>query len=190
MLNMAFFKTLVKDHGVKYFEPIGKLLAKKQRKKPAISDFVLRPHLFVPYATWVGRNTISQCPRVDISHLPSKLVPHAQFAIKNLQKSRLEISQLMRRYQLKLADRQCRMSILSRNLQHLITMLVTVGYTSSNYDHVTAAIADVACENLKNKVLGCHPSDEQIKKSVKLGTQLSSQQWGDRTDIRTILMRY
>ena len=69
-------------------------------------------------------------------------------------------------------------------------MLVTVGYTSSNYDHVTDAIADVACENLKNKVLGCHPSDEQIKKSVKLGTQLSSQQWGDRTDIRTILMRY
>jgi hypothetical protein len=126
MLNMAFFKTLVKDHGVKYFEPIGKLLAKKQRKKPAISDFVLRPHLFFPYATWVARNTISPSPSVDITHLPSKLVPHAKFAIKNLQKSRLEISELMRTYQLKLADRQCRMSILSRNLQHLITILVTV----------------------------------------------------------------
>ena len=69
-------------------------------------------------------------------------------------------------------------------------MLVTVGYTSSNYDNITAEIADVACENLKNKILGCHPSDAQIRKSVKLGEKLSDQQWGDRTDIRTILMRY
>ena len=190
MLNMAFFKTLVKDHGVKYFEPIGKFLAKKQRKKPIATDFFLRPHLFVPYATWVTKNTILPDPRVDISHLPSNLAAHAEFAIKHLQKSRVQISQLMRRYQLKLADRQCRMSILSRNLQHLITILVTVGYTSSNYDNVTAEIADVACENLKNKVLGCHPSDAQIRKSVKLGEKLSNQQWGDRTDIRTILMRY
>jgi len=190
MLNMAFFKTLVKDHGIKYFEPIGKLLSKKQRKKPAVTDFLVRPHLFLPYCTWVTRNTLSPTPSVDTSHLPSQLITYAQFAIKNLQKSRLEISKLMRRYQLKLADRQCRMSILSRRIQHLITMLVTVGYTSSNYDEVTAAIADVACENLKNKILGCHPTDDQIKKSVKLGRQLGSQQWGNRTDMRTILMRY
>ena len=190
MLNMAFFKTLVKDHGVKYFEPIGKLLAKKQRKKPSLANVVFNPHLFLPYAGWVTRNTLLPTPPVNVRHLPSRLTSHAQFAIKNLQRSRLEISKLMRRYQLKLPDRQCRMSILSRKIQHLITMLVTVGYTSSNYDQLTARIAEVACENLKNKILGCHPTDDQIKKSVKLGKQLGSQQWGNRTDIHTILMRY
>ena len=100
----------------------------------------------------------------------------------------------MRKHQLKLADRQCRMSILSRKIQNLVTMMVTVCYAFSKADVTTACIADVSCENLKNKITGSHPTDAQIKKSVSLGKTLCLQAtpaaWESHGGEDSILMRY
>jgi len=188
MLNMAFFKSLVKDHGKTYFEPVGKLMAELGKKSLSPKDMIKNYGVFVPYAKWLFTEATTMKGGVRPIGFNKSLVRHANFAIKNLQSSAWEISSLMRKYQLKLADRQCRMSILSRKIQHLITMMVTVCYAFAKADTTTALIADVSCENLKNKITGNHPTDEQIRKSVNLGAILTSQ-YGDN-GLDSILMRY
>jgi hypothetical protein len=153
--------------------------------------------VFLPYVKWFAKEKLT--PKYVVApneqYLPPHLKNHVEFAIKNLQKIASEISALMRRYQLRLADKQCRMSLLSQKIQNLITMLVTLGYTATHYDEITAQIADVACDNLKNEILGRHPSDQQIKKSVKLGEKLSDENFvcsnlGTKSTLGTILMSY
>ena len=60
MLGMAFFKSLVKEHGKQFFEPIGKALQAAGIRKPNLLNpahaWALRKAL-VPYAKWrVGRD--------------------------------------------------------------------------------------------------------------------------------------
>ena len=70
MLGMAFFKSLVKQHGTKFFEPIGKALAAAGIKKPN----PLNPaHAWAlqrrrgPYAKWlVARKAQPQAPRPEL----------------------------------------------------------------------------------------------------------------------------
>ena len=188
MLNMAFFKSLVKDHGKTYFEPVGKLMAQLGKKSLSPKDMVANYGVFVPYARWLLSEATACKGGIRPIGFNENLVRHADFAIKNLQSSAWEISSLMRKYQLKLADKQCRMSILSRKIQNLITMMVTVCYAFAKADTMTGFIADVSCENLKNKITGSHPTDEQIRKSVSLGAVLADQR-GDN-DLDSVLMRY
>ena len=188
MLNMAFFKSLVKDHGKTYFEPVGKLMAKLGKKNLSPVDIVNNYKTFLPYAKWVFSEVSTMKTGIRPIGFNDNLVTHANFAIKHLQKSAWEISGLMRKHQLRLADRQCRMSILSRKIQNLVTMMVTVCYAFSKADVMMACIADVSCENLKNKITGSHPTDAQIKKSVSLGKTLCLQATDGGED--SILMRY
>jgi hypothetical protein len=144
--------------------------------------------VFVPYAKWIFTEATTIKSGIRPIGFNKNLVSHANFAIKNLQSSAWEISSLMRKYQLKLADKQCRMSILSRKIQNLITMMVTICYAFAKADTTMALIADVSCENLKNKITGNHPTDKQIRKSVDLGEILASQYEDNGFD--SILMRY
>jgi len=197
MLNMAFFKSLVKEHGVKYFEPIGKAMMEAGIKKPSPIDMIKNYKVFLPYVKWLFKEKLHSryAALFDDQSFPPQLKNHADFAIKNLQKVASEISSLMRRYQLRLADKQCRMSLLSHKIQNLITMLATIGYTATHYDEITEQIADVACDNLKNEILGKHPNDYQIRKSVKLGEKISDEDFvcsnlGPKSTLGTILMNY
>src|SRR5690606_142931 len=54
MLGMAFFKSLVKHHGMKFFEPIGKALAAQGIKQPNMSD---------PRHLWALRGPLAQYGR-------------------------------------------------------------------------------------------------------------------------------
>jgi len=188
MLNMAFFKSLVKDHGKTYFEPVGNLMSQLGKKSLSPKDMIKNYRVFVPYAKWIFTEATTIKSGIRPIGFNKNLVCHANFAIKNLQSSAWEISSLMRKYQLKLADRQCRMSILSRKIQNLLTMMVTVCYAFAKADTTISLIADVSCENLKNKITGNHPTDRQIRKSVNLGEILASQYEDNGLD--SILMRY
>ena len=189
MLNMAFFKSLVKEHGVAFFEPVGRLMSDLGKKSLSPVDMAKNYKTFIPYAKWMVKEAIIPKSGIRPIGFNSDLVRHANFAIKGLQKSAWEISGLMRKYQLGLADKQCRMSIISRKVQNLITMMVTVCYA---YTHQTDAlspfIADVSCENLKNKITGKHPTDSQIKKSVRLGEAIANQR--SLSGYGSILMGY
>lgn len=189
MLNMAFFKSLVKDHGAEYFEPVGKLMSQLGKKSPSPLDVIKNHKTFTPYAGWLFKEATAFKRGIRPIGFNKNLVKHANYAIKNLQRSAWDISSLMRKHQLKLADRQCRMSIVSRNIQHLITMMITVCYAYAKGDSLTAQVADVSCENIKNKITGSHPTDIQIKKSTSLGESLLKQE-GATLSTHPILMKY
>ncbi len=116
MLGMAFFKSLVKHHGSKYFQPIGEALQAAGIKRPnplnPAHAWRLRGPLW-QYSKWYMGQRFSRKSRPDWPALPSALREHADFAAHWLQSSPLEISGVMRKHQLRLADRQCRMAELS-----------------------------------------------------------------------------
>ena len=53
-------------------------------------------------------------------------------------------------------------------------------------------IADVSCEFLKNKVIGSHPTDHQLRKAVELGKKIAENKFifGDDINGSEILMPY
>ncbi|HEX7447159.1 MAG TPA: acyl-CoA dehydrogenase family protein [Pirellulales bacterium] len=177
MLGMAFFKSLVKQHGMKYFEPIGKALAAAGIKKPNMANpahlAVLRGPLW-DYGKWfVGQKLLGHA-RPELPPMPPALREHAEFAADWLVHSPLEISGAMRKYQLSLADRQCRMAEISRRVQDTIIILCTSLYAARQQDEVVQAAADTICQDLRRGLTGRRPSDRYFRAITKLGEQIAA----------------
>ncbi len=172
MLAMAFFKSLVKQHGVQFFEPIGKALQASGIKQPnplnPAHAWALRSAL-IPYAKWLAGQKLRPKPRPKMPAMPESLRGHADFATSFLQRSRGEISSTMLKHQLGLADRQCRMSELSQRIQDAVTILCTALYAARQTDEVVRQAADVACQDLTRKITGRRPSDRYYRTVTKLG---------------------
>jgi alkylation response protein AidB-like acyl-CoA dehydrogenase len=195
MLGMAFFKSLVKQHGTQFFEPVGKALQAAGIKKPNMANpahlWALRGAL-VPYAKWMAGQTLRPKPRPQIPAMPESLRAHVEFAASFLQKSPNLISGTMRTHQLGLADRQCRMSDLSQQLQDAVTILCTALHAARQNDEVVRQAADIACQDLTRRITGRRASDRYFRKVTKLGEVIVD---GGFTSIAgldagEILMRY
>jgi alkylation response protein AidB-like acyl-CoA dehydrogenase len=178
MLGMAFFKSLVKDHGKRYFEPVGKAMAAAGIKKPN----PLNPrHAWVlskvakPYVLWlIGRKLGGRAmPELPASMSPA-LREHARFACDQLPRMALEIDAAMQKFQLKLADRQCKMAALSQRAQDLITMLVTTLYADQQNDPIVRDAADILCQQLRRKVSGGLTPDRYYKQVTELGRRIAA----------------
>ena len=128
MLGMAFFKSLAKAHGQKFFEPVGLALQREKIKSfnPAnpAHAFALRNEL-VPYAMWRAGKMFESPDHHQVAGLDEALQDHVDFAMDMLHEAPIELSQNMVKHQLKLADRQCRIADLSRRVQDTIIILVT-----------------------------------------------------------------
>lgn len=176
MLGMAFFKSLVKDHGQTFFEPIGKALAAAGIKKPnplnPAHAWALKGAL-PPYAKWIAAQYLVPKPRPQLPSLPNALHKHAEFAAAGLQNSPLEINGTMQKHQLKLADRQCRMSELSSRIQKLVVMLCTSLYAARQEDEVVRLAAEVVCDDLSRELTGRRPSDRQLRRITSLGATIA-----------------
>ena len=101
--------------------------------------------------------------------MPVQLRKHAEFAVSGLQKSPLEISGTMRKHQLKLADRQCRMAELSGRIQKLVVILCTSLYASQQSDEIVRDAADILCQDMIRELNGRRPSDRYFRSVTKLG---------------------
>jgi alkylation response protein AidB-like acyl-CoA dehydrogenase len=172
MLGMAFFKSLVKHHGTQFFEPVGKALhtagIKQMNPMNPLHLWALRGAM-IPYAKWMIGRSLSRTPSPKLpSNMPAKLREHAEFACEQLQKSALETSGTMRKHQLKLADRQCRMSELSLRIQSLIVILATSLYAAEQSQLVQDA-ADAYCTSTISQYRGQRPSDKEYRAINKLG---------------------
>jgi len=195
MLAMAFFKSLVKDHGKTYFEPVGKALAAAGIKKPN----PLNPsHLWtlksvaMPYVKWLTARRLSATAKPNLPSMPSEMRKHADFACENLQKMALEISSTMGKFQLALADRQCRMSELSDRCQDLIIILCTSLYGARQTDEVLRTSADVLCQELTHKYTGRRPSNRYYRQVTELGGAIANGSFKSIAGLEPdeILMRY
>jgi len=172
MLGMAFFKSLVKNHGKTYYEAMGRAVG-----KPTFTNIVKgvfrNPGAFISYGKWKIKNKLSRASVPPITNVHYLLRPHARYAIIGLRKMAGEIDSAMQKHQLKLADRQCRMSFLSQKTQDLVTILVTSLYANSVGGESMAA-AHVLCTELEQKIDGRHPSDSDYRFMAKLGERIAN----------------
>ncbi|HVU88568.1 MAG TPA: acyl-CoA dehydrogenase family protein [Pirellulales bacterium] len=177
MLGMAFFKSLVKHHGVQFFEPIGKALAAAGIKKPSMTNPAHAWALKGPmaaYAKWYLGQMVSRPSWSALPPMPETLRKHAEFAAQWLGRSRMEVSGTMRRHQLGLADRQCRMSELSQRVQDAITILCTALYASRSQEETVRTAADVICQDLTRKLTREPVSDRYFRTVTKLGQAIAN----------------
>jgi hypothetical protein len=124
--------------------------------------------------------------------MPSELAQHAEFACNALQEMSLEISNTMMKFQLSLADRQCRMAELSLRCQNLITILCTALYGSRQSDEILRASADVLCQELTQQITGKRPSNAYFKQVTQLGAAIAEGKFPGLADLQPdeILMPY
>ncbi len=176
MLGMAFFKSLVKQHGTRFFEPIGKALVAAGIKKPNPMNpahaWKLRGALG-PYTKWLISERLRRIHTPQLPPMPAALRAHAEFAAQFLQKSPRLIDGVMRKHQLALADRQCRMSFLSQQIQDAVTILVTSLYGSRHEDELVRSAADCLCQDLTRKLTLDAPTDRYFRQITTLGGQIA-----------------
>lgn len=172
MLCMAFFKSLVKEHGKKFFEPVGHALAKLGVTAPNLTN----PKHLMAFAgpgsnilKWEMSQRFAGKSTSGLPELPGRLREYVNYAVHGLQRGPLEIHKAMMKYQLKLADRQLKMSEISQRMQDYMTIIVTALFAGKKSDEATIAAGEVACEELRLKLTGERPSDAYYKKVCKLG---------------------
>jgi alkylation response protein AidB-like acyl-CoA dehydrogenase len=195
MLGMAFFKSLVKHHGTRFFEPIGKALAAAGIKKPnplnPAHAWALRGAIG-PYARWVVGEKLARKSQSALPPMPDALKAHVDFACEYLQQSPRTIDGVMRKHQLALADRQCRMSHLSGQIQDAVIILCTALFAARQTDEIMRAAADLICQDLTRTLTGQPPSDRYFRAVTKLGEQIADGGFDALAgvDSAEILMRY
>jgi acyl-CoA dehydrogenase len=179
MLGMAFFKSLIKEHGKTYFEPVGRALQAAGIRKPnplnPAHAWALKGVLG-PYAKWRLGEMLTPRQRLHIegAPIPAPLAAHADFAVAGLEKSRLDISTLMFKHQLRLADRQCRMAEISQRIQDRVVMLATSLWAGRQSSEIVQAAAEVLCSDLKRRLTGRRPTDAEFRAVTKLGDAVAS----------------
>jgi alkylation response protein AidB-like acyl-CoA dehydrogenase len=195
MLEMAFFKSLVKQHGMQFFEPIGRTAVERGIKRPNPANpahaWALRGPL-ARYGWWLLRESLRFRPRPDLPVLPANLKAHAEFACEWLQYAPHEISGVMRKFQLSLPDRQCRIAEVSQRVQDAVVILCTALYAGRHEDELVRDAADILCQDLTRKLSGERPSDRYFRAVTKLGERIADGHFqsiaGHRPD--EILMPY
>jgi alkylation response protein AidB-like acyl-CoA dehydrogenase len=177
MLGMAFFKSLVKHHGQRFLEPIGKALAGANIRRPNPFNprhaWALRSEI-APYLRWLAAERLRRPSPPALPPMPSSLRAHAEFAAGVLQRSPLVIDRVLRKHQLALADRQCRMSHLSQRIQDAVVILATSLYAARHDDEIVRQAADCICQDLSRKLTGREPPDRYFRAVTCLGEQIAS----------------
>ncbi len=209
MLGLAFFKSLVKEHGRQFFEPIGKALKQAGIKTlnplNPIHFWKLRGEL-TSYARWfLGRKLFLSRDRQQVAGMDPRLAGHLAFALDLFPRQANELSGTLRKHQLKIADRQCRMAELSQRIQDTVTVLVAVLWAHQkpgalphqNRDgkkngEVAIAAADILCQDLRRKLSGQRPSDRYFRDLNRLADMIIEGGFEDLAQIRAdeILMPY
>jgi hypothetical protein len=171
ILGLAFFKSLVKEHGKAFFEPIGKALQREGIKQlnplnPAHA-WALRKEL-AAYGRWQVGQKLTRRGGQPVANVDPRLSRHVDFALEQLGRSPAELSGTMRKHQLKLADRQCRMAELSQRVQDVVTVLVTALWGGRQKAEAAVAAADMLCQDLRRKLTGERPTDAYFRDTAKL----------------------
>ena len=171
ILGLAFFKSLVKEHGRQFFEPIGKALQahgiKNFNALNPIHAWKLRKEL-TSYAKWKLGQKLTGHDRQTVPDIDPRLAVHVQFALDQFGRLPQEVSGVMVKHQLKLADRQCRMAELSQRIQDVVTILVTALWGHRQKDEVSTATADLLCRDLTRNLTGARPDDRYFRDAMQL----------------------
>jgi alkylation response protein AidB-like acyl-CoA dehydrogenase len=196
ILGLAFFKSLIKEHGRQFFEPIGKALQahgiKSFNPLNPLHAWKLRAEL-LSYTKWKLAQKFRSRDRQRVPELDSRLQGHLDFALAQFGKFPQEISGVMVKHQLKLVDRQCKMAELSQRVQDTVTMVVTLLHAGRRKNSAAIAAADLLCQDLRRKLTGERPSDRYFKEVNELADHIESNNGADffqDVSVEEILMKY
>ncbi|GIW97673.1 MAG: hypothetical protein KatS3mg111_1006 [Pirellulaceae bacterium] len=196
MLGMAFFKSLVKHHGQRFFEPIGRVLVESGIKRPRLADprqaWRLRKELCNYAWWWVGQRLV-RAGGIDFRQVPPHLRRYVQLAGDRLTSDCFRISAAMRAHQLKLADRQCSMIHLGTGVQQAVVILVVAAYADAyREDEVVSQAAEVICGHLARQLLYRSPTHADFRRMTDLGDCIARHGWKELEgiDAGNILMKY
>jgi alkylation response protein AidB-like acyl-CoA dehydrogenase len=195
MLGMAFFKSLVKEHGKAFFEPIGKALQREQiRAFQPLNPrhaWAVRRELW-SYGKWKTRRWFVGRDRQAVDGMDPRLADHLGFALDGFSCHPDGLSAAMTKHQLKLADRQCRMAELSQRIQDTVVILVTALWGHQQRDDVSKNAADILCQDLRRKLTGERPSDRYFHDASQLADQIIAGGYPALAGIpqQEILMKY
>ncbi len=195
MLGMAFFKSLVKEHGRQFFEPIGKKLHQAGIKTfhPANPRhlWTLR-HELAAYSKWSLGKMVAAKDRQQVHAMDPRLADHLAFALDIFPGQAAELSGTLRKHQLKLADRQCRMAELSQRVQDSVVLLVTAMWAHGKKTEAAIASADILCQDLRRKLTGQRPTDAYFRAAAKLADLILDGGFEDLAHVtpEEILMKY
>lgn len=195
MLTLAFFKTLVKQHALRFFQPIVQKLqsigARTLNPANPIQLWKLRSELGA-YTRWLIEQTLQWSKGEPPAGVPPALARHVDFVLQMFRKFPRELSALMRRHQARLADRQCSIVEMSVRIQHTVAMLVTALWAARRSDPVEQAAADVLCQDIRRELLGERPADRYYRDCVRLADMILDGQFRliDECPRYPILMPY
>jgi hypothetical protein len=79
----------------------------------------------------------------------------------------------MSKFQLALADRQCRMAELSLRCQNLITILCTSLYGARQEGEMVRDAADLFCQDLTRQYTGRRPTNQYFRQVTELGAAIA-----------------
>jgi acyl-CoA dehydrogenase len=98
----------------------------------------------------------------------------------------------MRKHQMKLPDRQCRMAELSQRVQDTMVILVTALWGHRQNTELSRAAADILCQDLRLKLTGQRPNDRYYRDVGRLADLVIGGGFADLAGIEPdeILMRY
>ncbi len=177
MLGMAFLKSLIKDHGRKFFEPIGRRSVELGLKRPnprnPIHAWGLRREL-AAYTVWRLGQLLGGGKRPPLDLKCPRLARLARFASDGLQKSRLTIDSLMISHQLKLPDRQIAMANLSARIQDHVVMLVAALWADQHADPLVRDAAVVLGNDLHRKLTHRPTSAQDVRDATQLGLDIAN----------------
>jgi alkylation response protein AidB-like acyl-CoA dehydrogenase len=195
ILGLAFFKSLIKEHGKQFFEPIGKALQTQGIKNFSpinpVHLWKLRSEM-KSYAKWKFAQKATFHDHTSVPNMDARLTAHLHFAQARFAKLPEEISSTMVKHQLKLADRQCRMAELSSRIQDVVTILVTALWAHGKKTESAIASADILCQDLRRKLTGERPSDRYFKDASKLADLILTGGFEELAGVprEEILMKY
>jgi alkylation response protein AidB-like acyl-CoA dehydrogenase len=195
MLGMAFFKSLVKEHGRQFFEPIGKKLQESGIKNfnpiNPLHLWALRREL-TAYSKWSIGKKFARADHQQVASMDRRLADHVAFALDIFPQHAKELSGALRKHQLKLADRQCRMAELSLRVQDTVVMLVTAMWAHTQKKEIAIASADILCQDLCRKLTGQRPSDAYFRDVNRLADLILAGGFEDLAQVprEEILMKY
>ena len=186
-LGMAFFKSLVKTSwkGILRTDRTDATRLGCQTAEPQLIRSTCGPSKGRCQATRSGTSDerFAVVTGQTLPSMPTRMANHARFAQRVLSSSGMLISRTMRQHQLKLADRQCRMSALSSRLQDAVVILVTSMYAAHSSDPTTRMAADVVCQELRGRITGAHPSDTDFRRVTKLGATIAEDGWSELENV-------
>ncbi|MDA7950977.1 MAG: acyl-CoA/acyl-ACP dehydrogenase [Pirellulaceae bacterium] len=141
ILSLAFMKGLLKEHGKEYFYPIGKRFEEVGIQKPNMKSighlWSIRKELFryglwrlnAQFGPWVTGDKVLKESEFSLTHSRAhQLLANLHQALTELQKSSIELSELMQKHQLRLADRQCALVAVASRIQQATVVLTTSLY--------------------------------------------------------------